>query len=45
MEDDKTWEVLEMIEMRQVLSELPQGLDTQSEGGSNFSCGQRFLFY
>jgi ABC-type multidrug transport system fused ATPase/permease subunit len=32
-----------MIELKQVVLELPQGLDTQvAEGGSNFSCGQRF---
>jgi hypothetical protein len=33
-----------MIEMREVIAELSQGLDTQvAEGGSNFSCGQRFI--
>jgi ABC-type multidrug transport system fused ATPase/permease subunit len=29
-----------MIEMRQTVAELPQGLDIQvGEGGTNFSCG------
>ncbi|KAK2959608.1 Multidrug resistance-associated protein [Blattamonas nauphoetae] len=42
--DDRIWEVLEMIEMRDVVAGLPFGLDSQvAEGGSNFSAGQRQL--
>ncbi|KAA6392320.1 MAG: putative Multidrug resistance-associated protein [Streblomastix strix] len=42
--DDRIWEVLGLIEMRDIVSELPQMLDTQvAEGGSNFSAGQRQL--
>ncbi|KAA6379024.1 MAG: ABC transporter: Multidrug resistance-associated protein, ATP binding protein, partial [Streblomastix strix] len=42
--DDRVWEVLSMVEMRDVISALPLGLDTQvAEGGSNFSAGQRQL--
>ncbi|KAK2954114.1 Multidrug resistance-associated protein [Blattamonas nauphoetae] len=42
--DDRIWEVLDMIEMREVVSHLPAGLDTPvAEGGSNFSTGQRQL--
>ncbi|KAK2956617.1 Multidrug resistance-associated protein [Blattamonas nauphoetae] len=42
--DDKIWEVLEMIEMRDVIAGLPLGLDSEvTEGGSNFSVGQRQL--
>lgn len=33
-----------MIQMKEAILEMPQGLDTQvAEGGSNFSCGQRQL--
>ncbi|KAA6360143.1 MAG: putative Multidrug resistance-associated protein, partial [Streblomastix strix] len=42
--DDRIWEVLGLIEMREIITELPQMLDTQvAEGGSNFSAGQRQL--
>ncbi|KAA6397284.1 MAG: putative ABC transporter C family member 5 [Streblomastix strix] len=42
--DDRIWEVLQMVEMRDVIINLPLGLDTQvAEGGSNFSTGQRQL--
>ncbi|KAA6361566.1 MAG: putative ABC transporter, ATP-binding protein [Streblomastix strix] len=42
--DDRIWEVLGMVEMRDVIAGLPLGLDTQvAEGGSNFSAGQRQL--
>ncbi|KAK2949702.1 Multidrug resistance-associated protein [Blattamonas nauphoetae] len=42
--DDRIWEVLEMIEMRDIIAGLPYGLDSQvAEGGSNFSAGQRQL--
>ncbi|KAA6367717.1 MAG: ABC transporter: Multidrug resistance-associated protein, ATP binding protein, partial [Streblomastix strix] len=42
--DDRIWEVLKMVEMRDVVSQQPLGLDTQvAEGGSNFSAGQRQL--
>ncbi|KAA6361531.1 MAG: putative Multidrug resistance-associated protein [Streblomastix strix] len=42
--DDRIWEVLQMVEMRDVISAFPLGLDTQvAEGGSNFSTGQRQL--
>ncbi|KAA6383975.1 MAG: putative Multidrug resistance-associated protein, partial [Streblomastix strix] len=42
--DNRLWEVLGMIEMRDVIAGLPLGLDTQvAEGGSYFSAGQRQL--
>ncbi|KAK2963511.1 putative Canalicular multispecific organic anion transporter 2 [Blattamonas nauphoetae] len=42
--DDRIWEVLEMIEMRDIVAGLPLGLDSQvAEGGGNFSAGQRQL--
>ncbi|KAA6400152.1 MAG: ABC transporter: Multidrug resistance-associated protein, ATP binding protein, partial [Streblomastix strix] len=42
--DDQIWEVLGMVEMRDVVASLPLGLDAQvAEGGSNFSAGQRQL--
>ncbi|KAA6380594.1 MAG: putative Multidrug resistance-associated protein, partial [Streblomastix strix] len=42
--DDRIWKVLDMIDMRELVSSLPLGLDTQvAEGGSNFSSGQRQL--
>ncbi|KAA6390531.1 MAG: putative Multidrug resistance-associated protein [Streblomastix strix] len=42
--DDKIWEILNMVEMNEVVASLPLGLDTQvAEGGSNFSAGQRQL--
>ncbi|XP_067646235.1 probable multidrug resistance-associated protein lethal(2)03659 isoform X3 [Eurosta solidaginis] len=42
--DAKLWEALEEVELKNVVSELPSGLQsTISEGGSNFSVGQRQL--
>ncbi|KAA6392071.1 MAG: putative ABC transporter C family member 3 [Streblomastix strix] len=42
--DDRIWEVLRMVEMSDVVADLPLGLDAQvAEGGSNFSAGQRQL--
>ncbi|KAH7823453.1 putative Multidrug Resistance Associated Protein (MRP) [Monocercomonoides exilis] len=42
--DDEIWEVLDLIEMKEVVLGMEFGLDTQmSEGGNNFSCGQRQL--
>lgn len=42
--DDILWNALEQVELKDVLSELPAGLDTNvSEGGTNFSVGQRQL--
>ncbi|KAA6383294.1 MAG: putative Multidrug resistance-associated protein [Streblomastix strix] len=42
--DDRIWEVLGMVQMRDIIAGLPLGLDTQvAEGGSNFSTGQRQL--
>ncbi|KAA6386814.1 MAG: putative ABC transporter C family member 5 [Streblomastix strix] len=43
-DNGRLWEVLGMVEMRDVVASLPLGLDTQvAEGGSNFSAGQRQL--
>ncbi|KAK2950278.1 Multidrug resistance-associated protein [Blattamonas nauphoetae] len=42
--EEKIWDVLDMVEMREVIAGLPAGLDTPvAEGGSNFSVGQRQL--
>ncbi|KAK2954766.1 Multidrug resistance-associated protein [Blattamonas nauphoetae] len=42
--DDRIWEVLDLVEMRSVVAEMPTGLDSEvAEGGSNFSAGQRQL--
>ncbi|KAK2961117.1 Multidrug resistance-associated protein [Blattamonas nauphoetae] len=42
--DDRIWEVLEMIEMREIVAGLPLGLDSQvAERGSNFSVEMRQL--
>ncbi|KAA6389367.1 MAG: putative ABC transporter, ATP-binding protein, partial [Streblomastix strix] len=42
--DEEIWNVLGLVEMINVIQELPMGLDTQvAEGGSNFSTGQRQL--
>ncbi|KAA6398603.1 MAG: putative ATP-binding cassette sub-family C member Sur, partial [Streblomastix strix] len=39
--DEEIWNVLGLVEMINVIQELPMGLDTQvAEGGSNFSTGQ-----
>ena len=42
--DQQVWEVLDDVQMAKAIKELGQGLDTLvSEGGSNFSVGQRQL--
>lgn len=42
--DDVLWEALEQVELKSEISELPAGLNSNvSEGGSNFSVGQRQL--
>ncbi|XP_054091098.1 probable multidrug resistance-associated protein lethal(2)03659 isoform X2 [Zeugodacus cucurbitae] len=42
--DAKLWGVLEEVELKNVVAELQSGLQTKiSEGGSNFSVGQRQL--
>lgn len=42
--DEKLWMSLEEVKLKQVIAELPYGLASKiSEGGSNFSVGQRQL--
>ncbi|XP_076254946.1 putative multidrug resistance-associated protein lethal(2)03659 isoform X2 [Rhynchophorus ferrugineus] len=42
--DDILWKALEEVELKDVVSELPSGLESRmTEGGSNFSVGQRQL--
>lgn len=42
--DDKLWAALEEVKLKDNISELPAGLQSRiSEGGSNFSVGQRQL--
>lgn len=42
--DDVLWNALREVELKDVISELPAGLNTTvSEGGSNYSVGQRQL--
>ncbi|XP_023166430.2 probable multidrug resistance-associated protein lethal(2)03659 [Drosophila hydei] len=42
--DDKLWDALEEVKLKPVISEFPSGLQSKiSEGGSNFSVGQRQL--
>ncbi|XP_066143813.1 probable multidrug resistance-associated protein lethal(2)03659 isoform X2 [Euwallacea fornicatus] len=42
--DEILWNALEQVELKSAVSDLPQGLGTgMSEGGSNFSVGQRQL--
>ncbi|ENN78464.1 hypothetical protein YQE_05102, partial [Dendroctonus ponderosae] len=42
--DEVLWNSLEQVELKPAVSELPQGLESRmSEGGSNFSVGQRQL--
>ncbi|KAL3283218.1 hypothetical protein HHI36_006367 [Cryptolaemus montrouzieri] len=43
-DDSDLWDALDHVELKKVVSELPAGLNaTISEGGSNFSVGQRQL--
>lgn len=42
--DAKLWEALEEVKLKNVVAELPSGLQSKiSEGGANFSVGQRQL--
>ncbi|XP_076254933.1 putative multidrug resistance-associated protein lethal(2)03659 isoform X1 [Rhynchophorus ferrugineus] len=42
--DEVLWDALEQVELKTVVSDLPAGLESKmSEGGSNFSVGQRQL--
>merc|ERR1719431_1708764 len=42
--DDKIWKVLQEVHLSEAVSDLKSGLETEmSEGGSNFSVGQRQL--
>lgn len=42
--DDKLWSALEEVKLKDAISEMPAGLQSRiSEGGSNFSVGQRQL--
>lgn len=42
--DDILWKALEQVELKEVIAELPAGLNSNvSEGGTNFSVGQRQL--
>ncbi|KAH8334612.1 hypothetical protein KR059_012208 [Drosophila kikkawai] len=42
--DDKLWEALEEVHLKEEVSELPTGLQSMiSEGGANYSVGQRQL--
>ncbi|CAG9768689.1 unnamed protein product [Ceutorhynchus assimilis] len=42
--DDVLWNALEEVELKSAVSELPHGLESiMTEGGSNFSVGQRQL--
>lgn len=42
--DETLWRALEQVELKDVIAELPAGLNTNvSEGGTNFSVGQRQL--
>ncbi|XP_023244548.1 multidrug resistance-associated protein 4-like [Centruroides sculpturatus] len=42
--DETLWKVLEEVQLKEVISKLPGGLDTHlTEGGRNFSVGERQL--
>ena len=42
--DDQIWNSLEQVQLKSAINELPEKLEFQvSEGGSNFSIGQRQL--
>ncbi|XP_030756720.1 probable multidrug resistance-associated protein lethal(2)03659 [Sitophilus oryzae] len=42
--DDILWDALEQVELKDVIADMPAGLNSNvSEGGSNFSVGQRQL--
>lgn len=42
--DDILWSALEHVNLKDIVSELPFGLNTKvTEGGTNFSVGQRQL--
>ncbi|XP_065919842.1 ATP-binding cassette sub-family C member 4-like isoform X2 [Dysidea avara] len=44
LEDHQLWDALEEVQLKEVISNLENGLESQvSEGGSNFSVGQRQL--
>ncbi|XP_067836532.1 ATP-binding cassette sub-family C member 9-like isoform X2 [Heptranchias perlo] len=43
--DEKLWEMLEAAQLKPLVSDLPEGLNTlMAEGSENFSLGQRQLF-
>ncbi|XP_022105344.1 ATP-binding cassette sub-family C member 9-like [Acanthaster planci] len=43
--DDELWHSLEISQLKDTVSQMPKGLDSEvSEGGENFSVGQRQLF-
>lgn len=43
-DDSGLWNALQEVQLKETVSELPDGLDTKlTEGGSNFSVGQRQL--
>uniref|UniRef100_UPI00398F0A29 ATP-binding cassette sub-family C member 8-like isoform X2 n=1 Tax=Pristiophorus japonicus TaxID=55135 RepID=UPI00398F0A29 len=43
--DEEVWETLEIAQLKPLVSELPEGLNTlMAEGSENFSLGQRQLF-
>ncbi|XP_066591156.1 probable multidrug resistance-associated protein lethal(2)03659 isoform X2 [Prorops nasuta] len=42
--DEILWQALDQVELREVINEMPAGLNSRvSEGGANFSVGQRQL--
>ncbi|XP_038076863.1 ATP-binding cassette sub-family C member 9-like [Patiria miniata] len=45
LEDDDLWHALEMSQLKELVSQLDGGIDSKvTEGGENFSVGQRQLF-